>query len=338
MTGDALGEPSAAAPLALDPALDSQAPQLSVVTTMYHSAPYLAEFHRRMSAAAGARFARIEFVYVNDGSPDDSLDVALTLQREDRRIRIVDLTRNFGHHHAIVAGLEHTRGDLVFLIDCDLEEEPEALDALLDAMQANQADVAFGVQIARKGGFLERWGGALTYRLVDALSGDLRLPANMVVTRIMTRRYVQRFLEHGETAIVFSALAATTGFRQVAVAIHKHSKGTTTYGLRRRIRMFVKTTIAFSDRPLHYIAYLGLAILVSSLLYVAYLLFAYLFYRSVPAGYTSLAASIWFLGGLILFSIGIVAIYLSVVFVEVKRRPRYLVRAVYAPPPNSEHS
>lgn len=303
---------------------------------MYRSASYLNEFHRRVSAAAAGLFERIEFVYVNDGSPDESLDAALALQRDDSRIRIVDLTRNFGHHHAIVAGLEHTRGDLVFLIDCDLEEDPETLGALLEAMNTNEADVAFGVQTARKGGFLERWGGSLTYRLVDALSGDLRLPANMVVTRIMTRRYVQRFLEHGETAIVFSALAATTGFRQIAVAVHKHSKGTTTYDLRRRFGMFVKTTVAFSDRPLHYIAYLGLATLISSLIYIAYLVFAFIRYQSVPAGYTSLAASVWLLGGLILFSIGIVAIYLSVVFVEVKRRPRYLVRAVYRRPAEDE--
>ena len=337
MSGDALDE--AAVPSAHDRPLAARATvQLSVVTTMYRSAQQLAEFHRRVSAAADERFARVEFVYVNDGSPDDSLDIALALQREDRRIRIIDLTRNFGHHHAIVAGLEDARGDLVFLIDSDLEEQPESLAALLDAMKTRGADAAFAVQAARKGGALERWGGSLTYKLVDLLSRDLQLPANMLVTRVMTRRYVQCFLQHQETDLVFSALAATTGFLQVAVPVRKDSKGYTTYGLRRRIRMFVKTTVAFSDRPLHYIAYMGFGILVSSLFYVVYLVLTYLIYRTVPPGYTSLAASIWFLGGLILFSVGIVAIYLSVVFVEVKRRPRYLVRATYTSPPGEERS
>jgi putative glycosyltransferase len=335
--GDTLGGMSEVRPLAPEPVVGAQAPpQISVVTTMYRSAPHLAEFHKRVSAVADEQFVRVEFVYVNDGSPDESLSVALELQRHDRRIRIVDLTRNFGHHHAIVAGLEHARGDLVFLVDCDLEEEPEALVKLLDALRANDADVAFGVQITRKGGAIERWGGSLAYRLINSLSGDLQVPRNMLNSRVMTRRYLQCFLEHGESELVFSALAATTGFRQIAVPVRKHSKGTTTYDLGRRMQMFVKMTIAFSDRPLHYIAYLGLAILASSILYVSYLVFAYLFYRSVPVGYTSLAVSIWFLGGLILFSIGIVAIYLSVVFVEVKRRPRYLVRAIYVLPPEDD--
>jgi putative glycosyltransferase len=296
---------------------------------MYRSSAYLREFHRRAAAATSARFARIEFIFVNDGSPDDSLEVALELQRDDPRITIVDLSRNFGHHHALVAGLEHAAGETVFLLDCDLEEPPEAVDALLDAMHAQGADVAFGVQPARKGGTIERRGGALAYRLVDVLAGDLRLPPDTLQARVMTRRYVESFLRHGESAIVFSYLAATTGFRQVAVPIAKLNKGSTTYGLWKRMNTFVDTLTAFSARPLHFIAYLGLAILVSSFAYIAYLIGVYLVQRSVPAGYTSLAVAIWLLGGLILFSIGVVAIYLSVIFVEVKHRPRYVVRDIY---------
>jgi putative glycosyltransferase len=303
--------------------------QLSVVTTMYRSAPYLREFHRRAAAAVTGRFSRIEFIFVNDGSPDESLQIALELQRDDPRITIVDLSRNFGHHHALVAGLEHASGETVFLLDSDLEEPPEAFDVLLDAMHAQGADVAFGVQISRKGGPIERRGGALAYRLVDLLAGDLRLPPDTLQARVMTRRYVDSFLQHGESAIVFSYLAATTGFRQIAVPIAKQSKGSTTYGLWKRIETFVDTITAFSARPLHFIAYLGLAILISSFAYIAYLTVVYLVQRSVPAGYTSLAVAIWLLGGLILFSIGVVAIYLSIIFVEVKHRPRYVVRDIH---------
>ena len=305
-------------------------PQLSVVTTMYKSASYLEEFYRRVSQAARLYFVSTEFVFVNDGSPDPSLEVTLSLQQHDPRVRIVDLTRNFGHHHAIVAGLEHATGDFVFLIDCDLEEEPESLPKLFAALCENDADAAYGVQTDRKGGFVERWGGIVAYKLIDALSaGDLRLPSNMMLARLMTRRYVDRFLDHRESAIVFSGLAATTGFRQVAVPLRKSSKMTTTYKLRQRVGMLVWTLTAFTDRPLHYIAYLGLTILIASFGYVVYLIAMYLGYHNVPAGYTSVAVSIWVLGGLILFSIGIVAIYLSIVFVEVKNRPRYLVRRLY---------
>ena len=100
-------------------------PALSVVTTLYRSAPHLTEFHRRASAAAARLTADYEIVLVNDGSPDDSLQAALAIHHVDAHVRIVDLARNFGHHAALMAGLAAARGDLVFLLDSDLEEQPE---------------------------------------------------------------------------------------------------------------------------------------------------------------------------------------------------------------------
>src|SRR2546430_13932014 len=101
--------------------------QVSIVTTMYQSAPYVDEFYRRASKEAERITPDLEIVFVNDGSTDQSLEVALALQKADARIRVVDLSRNFGHHKAMMTGLEHARGDLVFLIDVDLEEPPETL-------------------------------------------------------------------------------------------------------------------------------------------------------------------------------------------------------------------
>lgn len=100
---------------------------LSIVTTMYYSASYLKEFYSRICAAAKEITDNYEIIFVNDGSPDDSLDIAISLYEEDKKVRIVDLSRNFGHHKAIMTGLAYAKGDLVFLIDCDLEEEPELL-------------------------------------------------------------------------------------------------------------------------------------------------------------------------------------------------------------------
>ena len=125
----------------------SGAPRLSVITTMYQSSPYLEEFHRRVSEHACAMVGdAYEIVFVNDGSPDDSLDKALALCRRDGHVRVVDLSRNFGHHRAIMTGLGMARGDLVFLIDCDLEERPEDLPRFHAELVATGADVAFGVR------------------------------------------------------------------------------------------------------------------------------------------------------------------------------------------------
>ena len=124
---------------------------LSIVATLYRSAPHLEEFHARVCRAAAAASDDYELILVNDGSPDESLDIALRLLAGDARLRIVDLARNFGHHKAMMTGLAHARGELVFLIDSDLEEEPELLPLFVDRMRETHADVVYGVQNSRRG-------------------------------------------------------------------------------------------------------------------------------------------------------------------------------------------
>src|SRR5262245_28298174 len=138
--------------------------QLSIVSTMYCSAFYLPEFYERVSASARALTDDYELVFVNDGSPDESLAIATTLCRADRHVKVVDLSRNFGHHPAIMTGLAHTTGNWVFLIDCDLEESPELLKEFHKAQVSSYADVIFGVQDRRRGGVFDRLWGALFYK------------------------------------------------------------------------------------------------------------------------------------------------------------------------------
>src|SRR5262249_11292959 len=139
--------------------------RLSIVTTMYRSAPYVAAFHERALAAARGLGVEPEFVYVNDGSPDEALAVALVLRRRYRNVRVVDLSRNFGHHQAMMAGLAHATGERVFLIDCDLEEAPELLGSFLAAMDRTGADVVYGVQSSRGDARLSRLLARAYYRL-----------------------------------------------------------------------------------------------------------------------------------------------------------------------------
>ena len=130
---------------------------------MFRSAPYLLEFHRRVSSEAAKLTGDYEILFVNDGSPDESLAIALSLREADPHVKVVDLSRNFGHHKAMMTGLRHARGKRVFLIDCDLEEEPELLGRFDAVLAANpQADVVYGVQSARKGAWFERITGKPT--------------------------------------------------------------------------------------------------------------------------------------------------------------------------------
>jgi putative glycosyltransferase len=303
--------------------------KLSIVTTLYYSSPYIHKFYERTCAACASITDDIEIVMVNDGSPDDSLDVAVRLAERDPRVKVVDLSRNFGHHKAAMTGLMHATGDLVFLIDVDLEEEPELVLGFYNEMQKHpRADVVYGVQDTRKGRFFERVSGDLYYRLFNALSSH-KIPANLLMARLMTRRYVDALLLHRESELDISGLWTITGFEQVAVTVHKHSKPSTTYNLRRKIALMIRAITAFSNKPLIYIAATGVLILGLSFLYFLYIMYVYFFVGTPPSGFTTIALSIWFLGGLTIFCLGVIAIYLSVIFTETKHRPYTIVRQIY---------
>lgn len=302
--------------------------RLSVVTTMYRSAPYLEEFYDRVCRTAERLFESFEIVFVNDGSPDDALDVALRLYEADSRVRVVDLSRNFGHHKAIMTGLMHARGELVFLLDCDLEEAPELLERFYETMVAADADVVYGVQKSRKGSLFERAAGAVYYKLFNAIS-SVSIPRNLITARLMTARYVRALVAHQEREILIAGLWAITGFAQVPLEVVKLDKGSTTYNVSRKIANLVNSITSFSNQPLVYIFYLGCAIILLSSGAAAYLVLRRLLFGVYMAGWASLIVSVWFLGGLSIFSIGVIGIYLSKIFTETKQRPYTIVRALY---------
>ncbi|MDO9404325.1 MAG: glycosyltransferase family 2 protein [Polaromonas sp.] len=306
--------------------------KLSIVATLYQSSAYIDEFCRRVGAAARQLVGEdYEIVLVNDGSPDNSLDVAVQQTLNDSHVVVVDLSRNFGHHKAMMTGLAHSNGELVLLIDSDLEEEPEALLGLTAHMQAYDCDVVYGVQEQRKGGWIERWSGQWFYRLFSALTG-MELPENVLTTRLMTRRYVDALLLHREREIFIAGLWQITGFSQHPYILKKHHTSETTYTLRRKLSLLVNSVTSFSNAPLVSIFYIGVGISALACAYSLYLFLNWLFLSRPLSGWTSVMASIWLLGGMIISFIGVIGIYLSKVFSESKRRPYTIVRHIYAKP------
>jgi len=286
------------------------------------------EFYDRMSAAARKITDAYEIILVNDGSPDDALALAVAIHERDPRVKVIDLSRNFGHHKAAMTGLSHAKGDLVFLIDVDLEEEPELLNVFYEVYQKGDADVVYGVQDKRKGGVWERLSGALYWRIYSALS-SCKIPANLLMARLMSRRYVKGLVAHRESEVDISGLWQITGFKQVPVKVHKHSLAGSTYTLKRKLELMVRSITGFSNRPLILIAALGVLILTLATVCSLYFLGVRIFIGKAPSGYMSLILSIWFLGGLIIFSLGVVALYLAVIFAETKNRPYTIIRDIY---------
>jgi len=301
---------------------------LSIVTTLYYSAPYLQEFYERACAAAEKVTSDYEIVFVNDGSPDESLEVVLGLCEKDERVRVIDLSRNFGHHRAIMTGLAHARGELVFLIDCDLEEEPEFLGTFHSRLKEAGADVVYGVQQTRKGGLFERLSGKLFYWTVNLLSG-YAVPANLITVRLMTRRYVQSLIEHRDREIFLAGLWAITGYKQVPITVKKHDKGHSTYSFTHKISTLVNAITSSSAKPLVFIFYLGCVIVALSSTAALYLVVRRLFFGEMLAGWPSLIVSIWLLGGLTIFCLGLIGFYISKIFLETKERPYTIIREIH---------
>lgn len=308
--------------------------KISIVATLYQSAPYIENFYQRAAASAAQLTDEYEIILVNDGSPDDSLPRALKLAELDHRVVVIDLSRNFGHHKAMMTGLAHASGEKMFLIDSDLEEQPEWLPLFNDQMRKDGCDVVYGVQALRKGGIFERWSGWMFYLLFRALTG-LALPENLVTARLMTRRYVNALLKFDEREVFLAGLWHITGFDQRPQTVRKSSSSKTTYTFKRKIAVLVNSVTSFSNVPLIGVFYIGVIISLFAGGYIAYLVFFWAFLAKPPSGWTSVMASIWLLGGMIISFIGIVGIYLSKVFSETKRRPYTIIRQVYAKEPHA---
>jgi putative glycosyltransferase len=301
---------------------------LSIVTTLYYSAPYLQEFYSRICAESERITSDYEIIFVNDGSLDNSLEIVLSFYEKDEKVKVIDLSRNFGHHKAIMTGLAYAKGQIIFLIDCDLEEEPELLSKFHETIKNSEADVVYGIQEFRKGGFLKKITGAIFYKLFHFFS-SYPVPANPITVRLMSQKYVAALVEHREREIFLAGLFSITGFNQVPFRVKKSYKGKSTYTFGRKVSLFVNSITSFSNKPLIFIFYLGSAILVVSGMAAINLIIKKILFGNLLTGWSSLIVSIWLLGGLNIFCLGVIGIYLSKIFIETKQRPSTIIRKIY---------
>jgi len=303
--------------------------KLSVVTTMYYSQNYIREFYQRIVERVRKITEDYEIIFVNDGSPDHSLQEVLELQKRDPNILLVDLSRNFGHHKAIMTGLRFAKGNYVFLIDVDLEEDPELLELYWSEMQqTNDIDVVFGIQKQRKGNFFERISGKIFYSFF-ALLANIDYPHDTLTARLMTRRYVTNVVSFRESELDIWGLFVLTGFNQKGVSVNKGNKGSTTYTLKKKLKMAIETITSFSSRPLYLIFLFGVFIILAAFLNIAVIIYNKVLYGVAVEGWASLLTTIWLVGGIIIFILGLIGIYLSKMFTEIKNRPFSIIREVY---------
>lgn len=302
--------------------------KLSAVTTLFHSYPFIEEFYQRITAEIKKITDDYEIIFVNDGSPDNSTEAVLQLQESDGSVILIELSKNFGHHKAMMTGLRLADGDYIFMIDSDLEEDPELLSAFWQQLRENKdTDVVFGVQKKRKGSWFEKVSGKLYYMLFSILS-TTKYPVNTLTARIMSRRYLEALKGFEEKEADLWGLFVLTGFKEERIIVNKKHKGQSTYTLRRKIGVAIDTITTLTHKPLYLITVFGVIVTMVSILNAFVLAIIY-FRTGDMSSQTIIIASIWLMGGFILTALGIISVYLSKMFLEVKNRPLSIIRKIY---------
>ncbi len=301
---------------------------ISFVATLFRSEAYVLEFVSRCARAAEQLGEAYEIVLVDDGSPDDALSVAIGALSEYSALRVIELSRNFGHHAAMLCGLEQARGDLVFLVDSDLEEDPAWVIAFLEVMQTSGADVVYGVQQERRDKGLARIAGRVFYGLRRRLL-DVQMPQDVTTARLMRRTYVDALLLHGETTAHILDLWVRTGFHQEPLAVVKGRSSPTTYSMVARASMFLDTFIIGIGKLLMGTSLAGLVVVAMSIILSVALVVRWVAFARPSSGWTSVMLAVLFLGGAVLFTVSLIGLNLTHVAEEVRRRPRSIIRRVH---------
>ena len=301
---------------------------VSVVVPCFNEAAVIRSTHHRLCRVLnGLTELRWEVLYVDDGSGDNTLALLRSIQASDPRVRVLSLSRNFGHQIAVSAGLEAAAGAAVVLIDADLQDPPDLIPEML-ARWRDGVDVVYGERKARAGETrFKRLSASLFYRLINRLS-TTPIPIDTGDFRLMDRRVVAAVLAMPERDRFLRGMVAWTGFRQEPIRYEREARsaGESKYPLRRMLRFAVDGLLSFSLVPLRVAVYLGLVTSALALLGILYALALRLFTDIWVPGWTLLFIAVLFLGGVQLLSLGVIGEYLGRVYWEVKRRPLYLVR------------
>jgi polyisoprenyl-phosphate glycosyltransferase len=302
---------------------------VSVVVPVFNESEVIGEFHRRTSDVLGKiPGIAFEIVYVDDGSRDDSHAQLVDLAAKDRRVRVVKLSRNFGHQSAITAGLDLSRGDAVVLIDADLQDPPEVIEAMV-AKWREGYDVVYGRRTLREGESRAKLVTAsVFYRLLRRVT-NIDIPNDVGDFRLLSRRAANELRMIRENDRFVRGLVSWIGFRQTGVDYRRDVRyaGRTKFPYAKMVRFALDGITSFSNAPLRVATWFGYAASGLAFLYLLSIPAQYLLGITVP-GFSTIMVAMLFLGGTQLICIGILGEYIGRIFNEVKRRPLYIVEEV----------
>lgn len=298
---------------------------LSIVSPIYKGEKMLYELVSRIENSVEAFTKNYEIILVNDCSPDDSWTKMLEISSKDKKVKCLNLSRNFGQHYAITAGLLKSKGDWVVIMDCDLQDRPEEIPRLYNKALEGY-DSVFAQRTVRQDKFLKKLSSSAFHyfwKLLTGRSSD-KTVANF---GIYNRKVIDAVLSMGDSIRNFPAMVAWVGFRKAYLPVQHDARGEgeSGYNLFKLLVHSGNTIVNFSNQPLLWVLKLGFIVVLISLALALYYFICYFVGTKEPDGFTTMAISIWLVGGLLMFVIGVVGIYISKIFERVKGRPIYIV-------------
>lgn len=298
---------------------------ISVVIPVYECTESLSQLYERLIVAISSLTRRFEIILVNDGSPDLAWESIAAIASLDSRVKGINLSRNFGQHHAITAGLDIAQGEWVVVMDCDLQDQPEEICKLYQKAQ-DGFDIVFGCRTQRKDGLLKRYGSKLFYTLLGYFT-DCPMDSSVANFSIISNKVVFEFRRLREKNRDYALLLTWMGFKQAKIEIchAKRPIGESSYTLYKLIRQAAETIITHSSKPLRLSILFGFLISCISLITALILIFRYYYWGVPVAGWTSVMVSMYFIGGLIFANMGVLGLYIGKIFNENKDRPIYIV-------------
>lgn len=306
--------------------------KISFVIPIYNEEENIGELYRRLKQTATGDFKDFEYeiIFVDDGSPDRSVELLENLHNQDRNVKVVQFSRNFGHHIAITAGLDMALGDFVVMMDGDLQDQPEEISKLYNKLQEGY-DVVYAERINKKSGLINRALSRLFNAVIRKLI-DEPIVINSTIFRIMTRQALESMKLLRERNRYIVGVIGWVGFKHAMQKVEhgKRYAGKSKYDLSKRLSLALSAIFSFSNYPLRLIIKIGLFFVLVAFLVGALILYKKIFYGVPVLGWSSLILAILIMGGIQIIILGVIGEYVGRNYIETKNRPLYIVKKVWS--------
>lgn len=300
---------------------------ISIVTPVYGCGASLCQLYERLEKTLSSITNDFEIIMVNDASPDSAWETIKLLSKKDKRVKGMNLSRNFGQHKAITAGLDYAQGKWIVVMDCDLQDQPEEIVKLYNKVQEGY-DLVVGRRAERKDRFLKKLSSKIFFTVYNYFTGT-RVDNRIGNFGIYSKKVIENTKKLREQTRSFGLFVLWVGFSRIEIDVDhaKRVEGKSAYTFGKLLDLAMDSIITHSNRLLKLFLKLGFMIALSSILYSIWLIIDYFFFSRPIAGWTSVMVSVFFLAGLIIGSIGVIGLYIDKIFEEVKGRPLYIIES-----------